>query len=141
MDLHNEKAHAGNWYAIYNSIYFYKDQILQHILLSFTKFILKKWIVKFLISLIFIKERKKEKLYIISSNLRIISIYISTKSIAYYIQEVVPGVFLGPYSAASRSNLQSLLDHGITHIICIRQAIEANFIKPNFPHKFKYVLF
>lgn len=53
---------------------------------------------------------------------------------------MVPGVFLGPYSAASRSNLQSLLDHGITHIICIRQAIEANFIRPNFPHRFKYVI-
>lgn len=109
---------------------------------SFTKFIKKKRIVKFLISLIFAREREKDKLYIINSNLRIISIYIiSTKSIAHYTQEVVPGVFLGPYSAASRSNLQSLLDHGITHIICIRQAIEANFIKPNFPHKFKYVIF
>lgn len=63
-----------------------------------------------------------------------------TYTMRRHMQEVVPGVFLGPYSAASRSNLQSLLDHGITHIICIRQAIEANFIKPNFPHKFKYLV-
>ncbi|KYM86535.1 Serine/threonine/tyrosine-interacting protein [Atta colombica] len=55
-------------------------------------------------------------------------------------QEVVPGVFLGPYSAASRSKLQSLLDHGITHIVCVRHAIEANLIKPNFPNSFKYLV-
>lgn len=63
-----------------------------------------------------------------------------TYTMRRHMQEVVPGVFLGPYSAASRSNLQSLLDHGITHIICVRQAIEANFVKPNFPHKFKYLV-
>lgn len=56
-------------------------------------------------------------------------------------QEVVPGLFLGPYSAASRSNLQTLLDHKITHIICVRQAIEANFIRANFLDKFKYESF
>ncbi|XP_018396555.1 PREDICTED: serine/threonine/tyrosine-interacting protein-like [Cyphomyrmex costatus] len=55
-------------------------------------------------------------------------------------QEVVPGVFLGPYSAASRSKLQSLLDHGITHIVCVRHTIEANLIKPNFPNSFKYLV-
>lgn len=55
-------------------------------------------------------------------------------------QEVVPGLFLGPYSAASRSKLDSLLEHGITHIVCVRQDIEANFIKPNFPDKFKYAI-
>ncbi|XP_051153497.1 serine/threonine/tyrosine-interacting protein B-like [Leptopilina boulardi] len=55
-------------------------------------------------------------------------------------QEVVPGLYLGPYSAASRSNLQSLLDCGITHIVCVRQDIEAYFIKPNFPDRFKYLV-
>lgn len=55
-------------------------------------------------------------------------------------QEVVPGLYLGPYSAASRSKLQCLLDHGITHIVCVRQDIEANFIKPNFPNNFKYLV-
>ncbi|KAL0128123.1 hypothetical protein PUN28_003404 [Cardiocondyla obscurior] len=57
-----------------------------------------------------------------------------------HMQEVVPGVFLGPYSAASRSKLQSLLDHGITHIVCVRHAIEANLIRPNFPNSFKYLV-
>ncbi|KOC67819.1 Serine/threonine/tyrosine-interacting protein [Habropoda laboriosa] len=55
-------------------------------------------------------------------------------------QEVVPGLYLGPYSAASRSKLQSLSEHGITHIVCVRQDIEANLIKPNFPDKFKYLV-
>nr|XP_012215107.1 PREDICTED: serine/threonine/tyrosine-interacting protein-like isoform X1 [Linepithema humile] len=55
-------------------------------------------------------------------------------------QEVIPNIFLGPYSVASRSKLQSLLDHGITHIICVRHTIEANFIKPNFPDNFKYLV-
>ena len=55
----------------------------------------------------------------------------------YGMQEVVRGLYLGPYSAASRSKLQTLLDCGITHIVCVRQNIEAHFIKPNFPDKFK----
>lgn len=52
-------------------------------------------------------------------------------------QEIIPGLYLGPYSAALRSKLDSLIQHGITHIICVRQDIEAHFIKPNFPDKFK----
>lgn len=63
-----------------------------------------------------------------------------TYTMRRHMQEVVPGLYLGPYSAASRSKLQSLLDHGITHIVCVRQDIEANFIKPNFPDKFKYLV-
>lgn len=55
-------------------------------------------------------------------------------------QEVIPGLYLGPYSAAIKSQLPSLLQSGITHIICVRQDIEANFIKPNFPDKFKYLV-
>ncbi|XP_066581020.1 serine/threonine/tyrosine-interacting protein-like isoform X2 [Prorops nasuta] len=55
-------------------------------------------------------------------------------------QEIIPRLYLGPYNAASRSNLQSLIDHGITHIICVRQNIEASFIRPNFPDKFKYLV-
>lgn len=57
------------------------------------------------------------------------------------VQEVVRGLYLGPYSAASRSKLDSLLERGITHIVCVRQNIEAHFIKPNFPDQFKYVTF
>ncbi|XP_029037087.1 serine/threonine/tyrosine-interacting protein-like isoform X2 [Osmia bicornis bicornis] len=63
-----------------------------------------------------------------------------TYTMRRHMQEVVPGLYLGPYSAASRSKLQTLLDHGITHIVCVRQDIEANFIKPNFPDKFKYLV-
>jgi len=50
-------------------------------------------------------------------------------------------VYLGPYSAASRSKMQTLLDYKITHIVCVRHAIEANIIKPNFLDKFKYAIF
>ncbi|XP_061523754.1 serine/threonine/tyrosine-interacting protein isoform X2 [Phycodurus eques] len=55
-------------------------------------------------------------------------------------QEIVPGLFLGPYSAAMKSKLQVLERQGITHVVCVRQDIEANFIKPNFPHTFRYLV-
>jgi len=55
-------------------------------------------------------------------------------------QEIVPNVFLGPYSAAVRSKLQYLQEHGITHIVCIRHPIEANLIRANFPQHFKYLV-
>ncbi|XP_063978094.1 serine/threonine/tyrosine-interacting protein-like isoform X2 [Diachasmimorpha longicaudata] len=55
-------------------------------------------------------------------------------------QEVIPGLYLGPYSSASRSKLLELRELGITHIICVRQDIEAHFIKPNFPDQFKYLV-
>ncbi|XP_038065867.1 serine/threonine/tyrosine-interacting protein-like [Patiria miniata] len=55
-------------------------------------------------------------------------------------QEIVPGLFLGPYAAATKSQLPVLMDHGITHIVCIRQDIEAQFIKPNFPEHFEYLV-
>ncbi|XP_054262660.1 serine/threonine/tyrosine-interacting protein B-like [Macrosteles quadrilineatus] len=54
-------------------------------------------------------------------------------------QEVVPGLFLGPYSAAQKTKLNDLKENGITHIICVRQDIEAHFIKPNFPGHFQYL--
>uniref|UniRef100_A0A2I3SZ89 Serine/threonine/tyrosine-interacting protein n=1 Tax=Pan troglodytes TaxID=9598 RepID=A0A2I3SZ89_PANTR len=55
-------------------------------------------------------------------------------------QEILPGLFLGPYSSAMKSKLPVLQKHGITHIICIRQNIEANFIKPNFQQLFRYLV-
>uniref|UniRef100_A0A8D3DY90 Tyrosine-protein phosphatase domain-containing protein n=1 Tax=Scophthalmus maximus TaxID=52904 RepID=A0A8D3DY90_SCOMX len=55
-------------------------------------------------------------------------------------QEILPGFFLGPYSAAMKSKLPILERQGITHIVCVRQDIEANFIKPNFPHTFRYLV-
>ncbi|KAG9328956.1 hypothetical protein JZ751_009085 [Albula glossodonta] len=54
--------------------------------------------------------------------------------------EILPGLFLGPYSAAMKSKLSTLEKQGITHIVCVRQDIEANFIKPNFPLKFRYLV-
>ena len=44
-------------------------------------------------------------------------------------QEIIPGLFLGPYAAAGKKNLGKLEQTGITHIICVRQEIEKNFIK------------
>ncbi|KAG8561631.1 hypothetical protein GDO81_015420 [Engystomops pustulosus] len=55
-------------------------------------------------------------------------------------QEILPGLFLGPYSAAMKSKLSILQKYGITHVVCIRQSIEANFIKPNFQHLFRYLV-
>ncbi|KAJ9586105.1 hypothetical protein L9F63_020257 [Diploptera punctata] len=55
-------------------------------------------------------------------------------------QEIVPGLFLGPYSAALKSKLELLIHNGITHIVCVRQDIEAHFIRPNFPDQFKYLI-
>lgn len=47
-------------------------------------------------------------------------------------QEIIPGVFLGPYSAAQKNCRSLLLDKGISYIICVRQDKEAHFIKPQF---------
>lgn len=47
-------------------------------------------------------------------------------------QEIIPGLFLGPYLSALKTGHSSLLDNGITHIICVRQDIEAHYIKPQF---------
>lgn len=52
-------------------------------------------------------------------------------------QEIVPGVYLGPYSSAMKKQLQTLRDHGITHIICVRHRLEAHYIRPNFPDDFR----
>ncbi|XP_075906674.1 serine/threonine/tyrosine-interacting protein [Nelusetta ayraudi] len=55
-------------------------------------------------------------------------------------QEILPGLFLGPYSAAMKSKLPVLEKQGITHVVCVRQDIEANFIKPNFLNLFRYLV-
>lgn len=54
-------------------------------------------------------------------------------------QEIIPGLFLGPYSAAVRSNLPVLQAAGITHVICVRQDVEAGVIKQHFTDRFQYV--
>ncbi|CAI9730405.1 threonine tyrosine-interacting A-like [Octopus vulgaris] len=55
-------------------------------------------------------------------------------------QEIVPGLFLGPYAAAMKNKYETLKKHGITHIVCIRQDVEARFIRPNFLQHFVYLL-
>ncbi|MCI4382970.1 hypothetical protein PGIGA_G00020930 [Pangasianodon gigas] len=44
------------------------------------------------------------------------------------------------YPMRREMQLSILEKHGITHIVCVRQDIEANFIKPNFPLKFRYLV-
>lgn len=62
-----------------------------------------------------------------------------TYSMRRNMQEIIPGVFLGPYSSALKSCRTNLLSRGITHIVCVRQDIEANFIKPQFTDHFNYL--
>ncbi|RWS25686.1 serine/threonine/tyrosine-interacting protein-like isoform X2 [Leptotrombidium deliense] len=53
-------------------------------------------------------------------------------------QEIIPGLFLGPYAAAMKTKQEDLIKHGITHILCVRQNCESNVIKTNFPGVFEY---
>ena len=36
------------------------------------------------------------------------------------VQEIVPGVYLGPYASAGKKMAASLKSVGITHIVCVR---------------------
>lgn len=53
-------------------------------------------------------------------------------------QEVVPGVFLGPYFVAS-SSADALLQAGVTHVVCIRDPREAHIVRPYHPDRFCYL--
>jgi len=55
-------------------------------------------------------------------------------------QEIVPGLYLGPYAAAGKKNFSRLETAGVTHVVCVRQEIERNFIKPNFEPQLKYLV-
>ncbi|KAK7104821.1 hypothetical protein V1264_019479 [Littorina saxatilis] len=55
-------------------------------------------------------------------------------------QEIIPGLYLGPYAAATKSKLESLLASGITHIVCVRHQLEGNLIQPNFQDRFQYLV-
>lgn len=72
----------------------------------------------------------------VETNFRNMPLYSSTKTWNYSIcctmQEIIPGLYLGPYSVALRDCRNTLLDLGITHIVCVRQQGEADFIKPYF---------
>lgn len=54
-------------------------------------------------------------------------------------QEIIPGLFLGPYAAASRKKLQDMKNAGLTHVVCVRAEVEAHIIRPNFPNDFQYL--
>jgi len=52
-------------------------------------------------------------------------------------QEILPGLFLGPFVASK--SIPILVQHNITHIVCIRDAKEAFSVKPRFPERFQYM--
>ncbi|CAA7261470.1 unnamed protein product [Cyclocybe aegerita] len=52
-------------------------------------------------------------------------------------QEILPGLFLGPFVASK--SLDTLRNLGISHIVCIRDAKEAFSVRPRFPERFKYL--
>ena len=47
-------------------------------------------------------------------------------------QCIVPNLYLGPYSCASRSKYEDLINHGITHIVCVHNDKELRFVGPKF---------
>lgn len=55
-------------------------------------------------------------------------------------QEIVPGVFLGPYASAGKKMREELKSAGITHVLCVRQEVEKNFIRPNHEGQFEYLV-
>jgi serine/threonine/tyrosine-interacting protein len=55
----------------------------------------------------------------------------------WMMQEIVPGVFLGPYTAARDKEL--LQQHNITHILCIKSKEEI-YVRMFFPNDFHYRL-
>ncbi|GIX67330.1 hypothetical protein CDAR_291001 [Caerostris darwini] len=55
-------------------------------------------------------------------------------------QEIVPGLYLGPFTAATKPQFTTLLETGITHIVFVCYDKEASVIKPNFPDDFKYII-
>lgn len=54
-------------------------------------------------------------------------------------QEILPGLFLGPYAAAMKSQREKLQSHGITHIVCVRQDCETHWVRLNMPESFTYL--
>jgi len=53
-------------------------------------------------------------------------------------QEIIPGLFLGPFYCAK--NLKLLKDNQITHILCINDVKEEKIIKPYFIGQFTYLV-
>jgi serine/threonine/tyrosine-interacting protein len=53
-------------------------------------------------------------------------------------QEIVKGLFVGPYSCAR--NIDLLRSKQITHMLCIRDITENHIIKQHFPTDFNYYI-
>ncbi|KAF7797392.1 hypothetical protein EIP86_008587 [Pleurotus ostreatoroseus] len=53
-------------------------------------------------------------------------------------QEILPGLLLGPLQASK--SIETLKEHRITHILCIRDAKEAFSVRPRFPDQFVYMV-
>ncbi|CAG8451230.1 11732_t:CDS:2 [Rhizophagus irregularis] len=51
-------------------------------------------------------------------------------------QEILPGLFLGPYSCSK--DLELLQQNAITHIVSIRDSSEKKILRPRFPEHFQY---
>ncbi|KAJ3104499.1 hypothetical protein HDU97_009112 [Phlyctochytrium planicorne] len=51
-------------------------------------------------------------------------------------QEIIPGLWLGPYSCAR--DLSQLTTHGITHILSIMDSKEREYMRKTFPDRFVY---
>lgn len=47
-------------------------------------------------------------------------------------QEIIPGLYLGPYASVMKCKRQYLIDIGITHIVCVRRSDESGVIRENF---------
>ena len=55
-------------------------------------------------------------------------------------QEIVPGLFLGPAAAAGRKAGEELERVGISHIVCVRQNVESHFIRPHHQERCSYLV-
>lgn len=53
-------------------------------------------------------------------------------------QEIVPGLFLGPWASASKRSLEGLKEKGITHIVCVRHIMQRSVILPRHEGQFVY---
>lgn len=51
-------------------------------------------------------------------------------------QEILPGLFLGPYSCSK--DLELLQQNAISHIVSIRDSSEKMLLRPRFPEHFRY---
>jgi len=50
-----------------------------------------------------------------------------------------PFVLVGPYASATRAAKEEMLKMQLTHVVCVRSAAEAAFIRPNHIDAFKYL--